>query len=313
MMPSVSDFGHRKAAFRYALYGALFGCCFPIISTVADLHIQHLPCNSTTILAAQGAQPLHWIIDSAPFFLGLFAFLAGRRQDQIFRLNALLEDRVAERTAQLVQSHEQTEEREVLLKEIHHRVKNNLQIISSLLDLQARYIEDAEVLTMFKESRNRIRSMGLIHEKLYQSEDLAWIDFSAYVHSLVDVLVDSYSMGAGTVTFNTQIEVENLDIDTALPCGLIINELVSNALKHAFPDGRGGEIHIRLHARDDGKQVLTVRNNGVSFPADLDFRRTESLGLKLVTSLANQLRASIDLDRSDGTEFSIVFSMPTRS
>jgi len=313
MMPSVPDSWHRKAAFRYALYGALFGCCFPIISTIADLYVQHLPYNATTILATQGAQPLHWIIDSAPFFLGLFAFWAGRRQDQIFQLNAQLEDRVAERTAQLAQSHEQTAEREVLLKEIHHRVKNNLQVISSLLDLQARYIEDAEVLAMFRESRNRIRSMGLIHEKLYQSEDLAWIDFSAYIHSLVDIIADSYHMSAETVSFHTQVELENLGIDTALPCGLIINELVSNALKHAFPDGRGGEVHISLHTREDGKQILTVRDNGAGFPADLDFRRTKSLGLKLVTSLVSQLRASIDLDRSDGTKFSIVFSMPTRN
>lgn len=282
------------------------------MSTLLDLHIQHLSHTATAILAVQEAQPLHWVIDTAPFFLGLFAFLAGRRQDQIFRLNALLEDKVEERTAQLVQSHEQTEEREVLLKEIHHRVKNNLQVISSLLNLQAGYIEDAEVLAMFRESSNRILSMGLIHEKLYQSEDLAWIDFSAYVRSLVDVIVDSYGMSAETVSFHTQVEIEKLDIDIALPCGLIINELVSNALKHAFPDGQRGEVHIGLGAREDGKQVLTVRDSGGNFPADLDFRRTQSLGLKLVTSLVNQLQASIDLDRSNGTEFSIAFSTSTR-
>lgn len=200
-------------------------------------------------------------------------------------------------------------EKEILLKEIHHRVKNNLQIISSLLKLQSSYIEDEQALTMFKDSQNRIRSMALIHEKLYQAKDLSKIDFSEYIHDLTHTLMRSYSAHSQAVRLNVDIRNIRLSIDTAIPCGLIINELVSNAFKHAFPSSQPeGEISIKLHSISDGKFILSVRDNGVGFPPHLDFQNTETLGLELVCTLTAQLEGEIQLFRDQGTEFIITFS-----
>ena len=201
------------------------------------------------------------------------------------------------------------EEKEVLLREIHHRVKNNLQIISSLLNLQSRYIKDKQVLHVFKESQNRIKSMALIHKKLYQSKDLARIDFAEYVRSLIADLFRSYKADYDLITLKTNIDDVFLGIDTAIPCGLIINELVSNSLKYAFKGGQG-EIRIDLHSEKEGKFTLIVSDSGVGFPKDLDFRNTESLGLQLACTLVDQLQGTIGLDRTGGTKFKIAFTEP---
>jgi two-component sensor histidine kinase len=197
----------------------------------------------------------------------------------------------------------------VLLREIHHRVKNNLQVISSLLSLQAGHIKDKQILKAFTESQMRIRSMSLIHEQLYKSKDLARIDFSRYIRELTDNLKRSYGMTSSLVEFNIDVGRVSLGIDMAIPCGLIINELVSNSLKHAFPGGREGEISISLQGRATSLPnfVLTVSDNGIGFPKDLDFRNTESLGLQLVTVLVNQIGGTIELNRDSGTEFKITF------
>ncbi len=205
-------------------------------------------------------------------------------------------------------------EKEVLLKEVHHRVKNNLQIISSLLNLQIPYIKDVQANALFKESQNRIISMALIHEKLYESESLARIDLAGYIRSLTDNLFQSY--GAARLAVRPEIDVANvtLDIDTVIPCGLIINELISNALKHAFPDswrqtGGTGEIRIDLH-RDTGRRlVLAVTDNGVGLPEGFDVQKCESLGLKLVGVLVRQLRGVLQIRPGDGTGagFTITF------
>ena len=205
---------------------------------------------------------------------------------------------------------ESLKEKEVLLKEIHHRVKNNLQIISSLLSLQSGYIKDQESLKLFKESQNRVKSMALIHEKLYQSKDFTRIDFAEYIRSLTVKLFHSYGLDMSKVTFNINVDHLSLGIDTAIPCGLIINELVSNSLKYAFPDGRNGEININLRLEDPKGHVylLRVQDNGVGFPEDIDFRDTDSLGLQIVTTLTTQLGGKIELDRAAGTDFTIRFS-----
>lgn len=197
-------------------------------------------------------------------------------------------------------------EKEVLLKEIHHRVKNNMQIISSLLSLQSHSIADPELLDMFKDSQTRIKSMALVHEKLYQSEDFSNINFKEYINVLAAHVIQSYGAHAGTVVLTVDAEDISLGIDAAIPCGLIINELVSNAVKHAFPDGRG-EIKITFHAVD-GTIELIVADNGVGIPEDIDIRTTESLGLSLVTLLAEeQLNGTIDVERGKGTAFRITF------
>lgn len=202
---------------------------------------------------------------------------------------------------------ESLSEKEVLLKEIHHRVKNNLQIISSLLNLQSRYIKDENALGAFNESQNRIKSMALIHEKLYQSEDLTKIDFAEYIKSLTFHLFRSYSVNPGTVELSINFGDVLFDIDTSIPCGLIINELVSNSLKYAFADGRKGKISIDLQL-DGEKYVLVISDNGVGFPEGLDFQNTGTLGLRLVNILVNQINGVITLDKSEGTSFKIVFT-----
>ena len=199
-------------------------------------------------------------------------------------------------------------EKEVLLKEIHHRVKNNLQIISSLLNLQSRYIKDKQTLEMLRESQNRIRAMALVHEKLYQSKDLTKVNLAEYLQKEVADLFRSYGVSSEAIKLKIDTDDVFLNIDTAIPCGLIINELVSNSLKHAFPDGREGEIRIEVRSEGDGQFTLIVGDNGVSFPKDLDFRNTETLGLQLVTTLVAQLGGTIELERDGGTTFKIKFS-----
>lgn len=198
-------------------------------------------------------------------------------------------------------------EKEVLLKEIHHRVKNNLQVISSLLNLQSHSAGDRQTIQMFKESRNRIRSMALVHEGLYQSDDLGGIEFSHYVSSLTGYLLRSYGVDTGGVELTIDVDRVHLGIDSAVPCGLIVNELVSNSLKYAFVDGRQGHISIELHSVDNGRYELKVGDNGVGIPEGLDIGHTESLGLRLVSTLVEQIEGTMDLDRNAGTVFTITF------
>jgi PAS domain S-box-containing protein len=198
-------------------------------------------------------------------------------------------------------------EKEVLLQEIHHRVKNNIQIISSLLSLQSHYTEDKKYAEMLRESQDRIKSMALIHEKLYHSANLADIDLHDYITDLVHNLAQSYGTNSQDITFNIEGNA-SLGIDAAIPCGLIINELITNVFKHAFPDGKGITTITICSA---GESVeLIIGDNGIGIPDDVDFRMTESLGLHLVTILVeNQLGGKISLDRRKGTVFHITFKV----
>ncbi|MBD2729844.1 hypothetical protein H6G96_26880 [Nostoc sp. FACHB-892] len=199
------------------------------------------------------------------------------------------------------------QEKEVLLKEIHHRVKNNLQIISSLLNLQAEYLKDNQALEVFKDSQNRIESMALIHEKLYQSQDLARINFADYIQDLVTNLFYSYNVNSSAITLKMNVEEVFLAIDAAIPCGLIINELISNSLKYAFPEKQPGEIYIDFSSIEANLFTLTIGDNGVGFTQDFDFQGTESLGLRLVKGLTHQLRGNIDFSINNGVKYKIIF------
>jgi PAS domain S-box-containing protein len=196
-------------------------------------------------------------------------------------------------------------EKEMLLKEIHHRIKNNLQVITSLLNLQSRYIKNKEDKDMFKHAQNRIKTMALVHEKLYGSQDFMYIDFKEYIHSLSNHLFSSY---VSSSKIDLRITVENvlLDIDTAIPCSLIINELVTNSIKYAFPNSKKGRISIALNMRKK-EYVLIVADNGKGLPENFDYRKTESLGLQLVCALTEQLHGKITLGKNKGTEFTITF------
>ncbi len=204
-------------------------------------------------------------------------------------------------------------EKEILLQEIHHRVKNNMAIITSLLMLQSRNIKNEEVKRMFMESQNRIKSMALIHEKLYMEGDLLRINFRKYVDSLVNDLFISYKGKAGKVKKTMNIEDITLDIDTMIPCGLIINELVTNSLKHAYENTDSPELTIGLTANGDNRLVLLVGDNGCGIAEDFNIRNSGSLGLQIVDGLVKQLKGDIVIGRSNGTAFRISFAVPGKA
>ena len=197
-------------------------------------------------------------------------------------------------------------EKDVLLREIHHRVKNNMQIISSLLNLQSSYLQDNSVTNVFRESQNRIRSMALIHEKLYQSGNLAAVKLRDYVQDLAAHLMSSYSLDSAKIKLITDIDDVSLGIDVAISLGLIINELLSNSFKYAFPNSAIGEIKILFKPSDINNSILIIKDNGIGFPKDVNFKQTESLGLQLVNTLVDQLEGTIELERNRGTEFIIM-------
>jgi len=201
------------------------------------------------------------------------------------------------------------DEKETLIKEIHHRVKNNLMVVQSLLKLQsnkARYKADRQ---MFAESENRVRAMGMIHERLYRSGDLSTIDMPEYINSLASVLFSSYRQDNSMVELRVQTDDLSMDIDTIIPCGLILNELVSNALKYAFPKGQKGLIEVRLTDNGDNTCTLKIMDNGIGLPEGLDLYSTDTLGMQIVTSLCQQIDASLEVSNEGGTAFMVTFSI----
>lgn len=220
----------------------------------------------------------------------------------------LLEIKVQERTQELLEA---LEEKELLLKEINHRVKNNLQLISSLLNLQIPYVghESAE---LFKESQNRVRSIAMVHDKIYQSKCLNKVDFKDYTINIISTLFQTYNLNKKRISSELNMESINLNIETCIPYGLILTELLTNSIKHAFPadsDGSieyNGTIIVELFSLGD-EIILKIKDDGIGFPENVDLENTNSFGLQLVNLLVNQLRGTIELRRDNGTEFKIKF------
>jgi two-component sensor histidine kinase len=220
-----------------------------------------------------------------------------------------LEVEIGER--QKAQAHAETSlrEKELLLQEIHHRVKNNMQIVASLLRLQSRRLNDAKTQEILNDSRSRIGAMSLIHETLYKPSNLTSVSLREYIKELGLNLFDFYGVDPDRITLVTDVVSISLNIETATPCGLIINELVTNSLKYAFPDDRQGVITITMKRNEDGSgYLLYIADNGIGLPEDLDIRRTDSLGLQLVVNLTeSQLQGRIEVQRDQGTAFLIAF------
>lgn len=254
-------------------------------------------------------------------------------EEKIYQLNQNLENRVKLRTHELsninlkliseINQRKDVEkklnlslkEKEILLKEVHHRVKNNLQLISSMLSLQADTLEDKNILSVFDESQRRIQTIALVHEHLYGSEDIEHFDFSEYIESLLDNLLTAFNIHPGSIKTNLDLENIKLDIDKALPCSLIINELISNSFKHAFPDmlssdkssKKDNKIDIKIHQSKNSHILINIGDNGIGFPKNIDFSNTITLGLQLVCSLVDQLKGTIKLSNKAGTKFTISF------
>ena len=205
-------------------------------------------------------------------------------------------------------------EKEILLKEIHHRVKNNLQIINSLINLQIHNIADRNAVGLLKECQSRIKTIAMVHEKMYQIGDLARVDIGQYLDSLTRHISHMYLTDTSSVTIKVNAKEICLPIDQAIPCALLVNELVSNSLKHAFPEHKAGEINISMYADESGHYILTVSDDGIGLPPETDYRNTKSLGMQLVTTFVNQLHGTIELTSKPGTCFTISFaqSQPTR-
>ncbi len=252
-------------------------------------------------------------------------------EEALQNANEDLEKRIHERTAELQSVNEvlkseiikrkriekkikaSLDEKELLLKEIHHRVKNNLQFICSLLSLKSQQFEDEKIRGIFNECRDRVRSMALIHEKMMSSRDFGNVDFPEYIKELTNSLYRSFKIDPEDIILNVNVEDIALGIDLAIPFGLIINELVSNALKYAFPPSRKvkGRIDITLRTNSDGEIELNFWDNGVGIPKDFDIKATKTLGLRLVTILIeDQLMGKCELDRRKGTKFRIRFKKP---
>jgi len=198
-------------------------------------------------------------------------------------------------------------EKEVMLKEIHHRVKNNLQVISSLLNLQSGYIEDDNFRTMFKESQDRVKTMALIHEKLYQSKDFAHINFAEYLKKLIASLTHSYKFEKKPTQLHFEMEKVFLGIDQAVPCGLVVNELISNALKHAFKNPEKGIISVIMIKKDEDEIEIIIKDNGKGLPDNFDIKQTNTLGMKLVSNLVEQLKGKLEVMSDAGAAFKILF------
>ena len=242
-----------------------------------------------------------------------------RTEEELRQLNQNLDERVEQRTNELriandllVVYNQKIEgslrEKEVLIKEIHHRVKNNLQTVSSLLSLQTRLVEDPAGRSALKDSQMRVRSMALIHEKLYQSDNLRDIDLRPYIENLCMVLFQSYQTDKRFIQLDTQVENLTIGIDVAIPLGLIINELISNALKHAFPGGRSGTIQMTLNSSLSGNMTLKCQDDGCGMPDSVDFSRSKSLGLQLVHNLTRQLDGKLEICSQNG--LGVTISIP---
>ncbi|MBS0299388.1 MAG: PAS domain S-box protein [Proteobacteria bacterium] len=213
---------------------------------------------------------------------------------------------ITERKQQEEQLKAALKEKDLLLSEIHHRVKNNLQIIDSLLGMQSDMVNNSTAISVLKESQNRVKSMALIHQILYQSLDFSRIDFSSFIQSLVDNLTVSYALNTSTIALNIDTDQVLLPIDISIPLGLILNELCTNAMKYAFTEERSGNIDIRLKRQNPGQLLVSISDDGIGIPDDFDIENTQSLGLQLVQLLSEQISAELTIHRKNPTSFSLV-------
>jgi PAS domain S-box-containing protein len=238
-----------------------------------------------------------WVLAAASPILGEH----GEPQGSLYMVNDITERKQVEQQFQM-----SLKEKELLVKEVHHRVKNNLQVICSLLDLQTGYVKDPQAAQMFRDSQNRIRSIALVHEQLYRSRDFTHIDFGGHIRTLVSQLFRSYQVSADAVRLIVEVAEVPLAVDTAILIGLVISELVSNSLRYGFPDGRRGEVRVSVSEDREKRLQIVVSDNGIGLPESIDFRRAQSLGLQLVSLLSDQLKATVELERAGGTTFKLL-------
>jgi two-component sensor histidine kinase len=202
-------------------------------------------------------------------------------------------------------------EKEVLLKEVHHRVKNNLQVITSLLKLQSQHVSDPELLYIIKETQNRIMAMSFAHQKLYQSKNFSEVDFCEYLKKIVSQIVHIFGTESKNIKISINSESVKLGIETAIPCGMLVNEIITNSVKHAFPNNEKGEIKISFRKEDGNNYGLTVGDNGIGMSGKINIAEAKTLGLQLIETLARQIDAKLELHGKKGMEYRITFKPVT--
>lgn len=281
-----------------AWYGGLGpGLLAAILATLAGNYFFLSPAQIQMPDLAGGVQVGTFLL--LALFTGSLASVHRRTQQALGKSEERL-------TSSLLEREKLLKEKDVLMKEVYHRVRNNLQGISNLIYLQATYLKDERVRGMFRQTQDRLKSIALIHEKLYQTEDLVQLDLAQYIRSLAEYLIHSYRTRPELIKLDVKVDDMRLNVDTAIPVGIIVNELVSNSLKHAFPsDEQPGEIQIELRQLTPGEATLRVKDNGPGLPAEVDITTTTSLGLQLVSMLAGYMQGRVEIVRNNGTLFEV--------
>jgi two-component sensor histidine kinase len=291
----------------YVRNGILIGLFFPVLAIVICVFFLHPEDESISLRSLHKNFPLLWIIDSAPLVLGFISYAVGKN---VNKLNTQFLDQIKEINKMLMDNNAQLEilvdEKEVLLKEIHHRVKNNLQVITSLLSLQSNFIEDDKTKALFRHSQYRINSMAMIHEMLYKSQNISKINFGSYAKRLIEELIISMKGSEHNIEFKADIPHISLNIDTAIPLGLLINEIITNSLKYGIREDLQPKLHLKIKRSKHNNYTMLIGDNGSGFDENINFRNTSSLGLMLIHKLTVQLQGTIEMDtKISGTNYII--------
>ena len=300
----------RNIVGPYVRIGILVGLIFPIIAVIICYYVLSPGGEPFSLRSIHKRFPLMWIIDCAPVVLALISYAVGNNINKSNnRFLAKIKNINNELLEKNIQLQSLISEKEVLLKEIHHRVKNNLQVITSLLSLQSSFIEDDESKALFRYSQYRINSMAMIHEMLYKSQDISKINYGDYAEKLVSGLVTSMKGTENNINLELDLPEISLDIDTAIPLGLLINEIVTNSLKYGLPDNTAGTVYITIKRIKHNEFKMMIGDDGVGFSEDINFRNSNSLGLMLIHKLTIQLNGNIEKDnQKKGTNYMVTFN-----
>lgn len=299
----------------YVVKGILIGLLFPVCSILICHFVLSDAESKFSLSQLHKDFPLLFVIDSAPVVLGLISFIVG---SQVEKSHEEMSVRLTEANEKLTTKNslleEMNVEKEVLLKEIHHRVKNNLQIITSLLSLQSSFIEDEKMRALFRYSQYRINSMAMIHEMLYKTDDVSKINYDEYVKMLISNLIVSMKGTDSAVKLEVDVPKIQLNIDTAIPLGLLINEIVTNSLKYGIVDDKAGVLSIEIKNIRHEEYKMTISDDGVGFGDGINFRSSNSLGLMLIHRLSIQLKGNVEKDNTyAGTKYTLNFQEITQN